>query len=271
MEIENELYKAQRAKFPKDNFLAFTPEYCLSLDGKQNIFQGYLKIPTEMKDKPFSEIVILSSNFMLERLSEAEEWFLDGTFWAAPENFRQILNIVIYNQRMDKYICAAHILLSSKEAKEYEYALGNFLQKAKINNYKLQPKVIMSDFEKSLRKAISSVFVGTKLLGCQFHFVKALWRRAEKLGLRNKAKKIKTSRVITILTFLVHVDGPKRREYFDEIRELLKNEEKSIRALLDYFSKNWLQSSFIDVSENRERFERTNNCCEGFNSYLSIL
>ena len=93
--VQNELTKAQSVRYPKDNSLAFTQEYCLSLDGTQ-IFQGYFKLPTEAKDKPSSEIVILCSNFILERLPG--EWFVDGTFCTAPENFCQLLNAVIYRK-----------------------------------------------------------------------------------------------------------------------------------------------------------------------------
>ena len=44
-----------------------------------------------------------------------------------------------------------------------------------------------SDFERSLLNAIKEEFSSSKIKGCFFHFVKALWQKYKKIGL-NKIK-----------------------------------------------------------------------------------
>ena len=45
----------------------------------------------------------------------------------------------------------------------------------------------MLDFEKSSRKTLLDVFPKSRLMGCYFHYVKALWNKARKLGLTKKS------------------------------------------------------------------------------------
>ena len=44
----------------------------------------------------------------------------------------------------------------------------------------------MTDFEKGLRKSLKKVFVGAKIYGCYFHFIKNLWEKAKRCGLFSK-------------------------------------------------------------------------------------
>jgi len=89
-EIENELYKIQAEKYPRESFIAFSPQNCKSSDSEHNIFRGYFKWPAVSEKQAFSEIVVLTSQFQLARLSEHSEWYLDGTFWCALKGFYQL-------------------------------------------------------------------------------------------------------------------------------------------------------------------------------------
>ena len=44
----------------------------------------------------------------------------------------------------------------------------------------------MLDFEKSSKKALLDVFPKSRLLGCYFHYIKALWNKARLLVLTKK-------------------------------------------------------------------------------------
>ena len=117
------------------------------------IFRGYFKLPGNSKKQEYSEIVILSSQFQLSILSEHSEWFLDGTFWCAPKGFYQLLNIIIFSDKLQKYICLARILLPSKKDEEYIFGLQNLVLSANVLGIKLSPKYIMCDFELGKRQA----------------------------------------------------------------------------------------------------------------------
>ena len=53
----------------------------------------------------------------------------------------------------------------------------------------------MCDFEKSLLKAIKQEFNNSKINGCFFHYVKALWKKVRKLGL-TKSKYLENTKLI---------------------------------------------------------------------------
>ena len=53
----------------------------------------------------------------------------------------------------------------------------------------------MVDFEHPLRKVLNELYPNCYLEGCYFHYSKALWKKAQKLGLINK-KYIKIVRLI---------------------------------------------------------------------------
>jgi hypothetical protein len=69
--------------------------------------------------------------------------------------------------------------------KSYELYLHIFtyikflLDKYSIN-FNLNGKYFMMDFEKASRKAFKKVFPEAHLLGCYFHYIKALWNKEKK-------------------------------------------------------------------------------------------
>jgi len=271
-EINAELHRIRAEKYPKDSFLIFNPMYCKSLDDpRQNLFRYYIKTPAHNDHREYSEIVILSSQFQLARLAQSSEWYIDGTFWCCPRNFYQMLNIIVFSQEIGRSICVVHILIGSKKPEEYITAFINLLIAANNSKTLISPKFIMSDFEKGLRSALQWVFPKATLLGCEFHFVKALWKKAGKLGLRKKERKRKTAIIINFLVIIVHLNVEDRSKYFQELKTNFQHEEKPFQEFLTYFHKNWMELDFINLGENREKLTRTNNYCEGFHSYLSKI
>ena len=72
------LKEIQNEKYSKDTFLSFSPEFCKSIDydtSKQNISKAYMKLPSAVESKPYSEIVVLCSDFQLLRLAQSEDWY----------------------------------------------------------------------------------------------------------------------------------------------------------------------------------------------------
>jgi hypothetical protein len=268
-QIKNELYASREAIYPTDLFLVMTPEYCRSEDASdsgQNIFRGYFKIPMVRKNGNYSQVAILGSQFQLQLLAEAENWYIDGTFYACPPGFYQLLNIMIYQKQIP--ICVCHILMSSKLEVEYFFALSNLITIIKLLGFNPNPKVIMCDFEEGLRNALKMLFPKAEINGCYFHFVKNLWKKASDLGLRKKPSVTMTGVIIALFCILIHIPRQFRGSYFSYIRKICKNEGE-YEDLLNYMEKNWIKEELFSL--DTKDIHRTNNICESFHSTLSKI
>ena len=121
------------------------------------------------------------------------------------------------------------------------------------------------DFEKAARKALNEIFPESNIIGCYFHFIKALWLKAKKLGLISK-KLIKDT-IILIFAYKIYCFIPKN--YLDDI-ELKFKEKKEYEHFIKYFKKNWAGNKFLDIQyiNRKENLEKTNNTCELFHRNL---
>ena len=80
------------------------------------------------------------------------------------------------------------ILMSHKSNDIYYYVFNFIKTIIKKLGLKLDLKntVFMFDFEKSSRKALKDIFSESNILGCYFHYVKALCSKAKKEGSTKK-------------------------------------------------------------------------------------
>ncbi len=86
-----------------------------------------------------------------------------------------------------------------------------------------EPKFVMSDFEQGLINAIKFVFPKTKVLGCYFHFVKALWNRANKIGLRCKKYMLLTKLMLGYFKILIHLPLDCRKDLLNSMKKLFSD------------------------------------------------
>ena len=126
---------------------------------------------------------------------------------------------------------------------------------ALYEGYDLSPKYVMTDFEKGLQNSIALSFPTSKSLGCEFHFVKALWKKAGKLGLKKDSLKQNTRFVIGCFVVLGHIEDTKQRKfYFEELQEVyeeLTQENTSYATSFTYFKNKWLNIVFISNEDER--------------------
>ena len=125
---------------------------------------------------------------MLDKLSVSKKIFVDGTFKSSPKKYFQLLNIIINWENVYTPVC--HIVMKNKFESSYLTAFNSLKQIVQIRLKKtLNFSYIMADFEKALRNALKTSFsvnnANLVIEGCYFHFCKALWKKASKLGLRN--------------------------------------------------------------------------------------
>ena len=83
----------------------------------------------------------------------------------------------------------------------------------------------MMDFEKSARKTIKSIFPDSLLLGCFFHFTKALWNKEKKRVYVKKYMK-ETYIIIFALKIFFFIKEKEKENYLRQINEFYKEKEE---------------------------------------------
>ena len=121
------------------------------------------------------KMLVFMSSFGKRVLSNANEYYGDGTFATAPVGFYQIYTI--HGRLENESFPACYALLQSKESAMY----AEFLKVIKAAcGY--QPDYLMIDFEMSMLDAIESVYEGTSVHGCLFHWKQCIFKQLTKKG-----------------------------------------------------------------------------------------
>ena len=105
--------------------------------------------------------------------------------------------------------------MTHKSTEAYTIVLNLLTTICKNKELPLKPESIMMEFEKSLRSAIHQIFPSAKKGDCYFHYVKYLWGKASKIGLREESLKTKTRLLIGLLKALVHCPTSKQNDFFE--------------------------------------------------------
>ena len=278
-QVKQQLANIRNELFPKDVEMIFCSEKIWTKDEstekKQVFCQMKGKFPSiapqpskGVRIKKCPEFVLLASNFMLSLLSKADIWFCDATFSIAPKGFYQLLIIMVHSDEYNKNLPCAYITMSGKFQALYEIVFSNLKTLLKQINTKFEkPKKIICDFELGLRNAMKSCFEGVVIDGCYFHFSKALWYKAAKLGLRKSNIRSDTKILIGLLKFLIHL--PNTAEKTKIWQDICDNFKSQFGTFLKYFQTYWLQSYSITTEDSDSLRFRTNNICESHNAKLS--
>lgn len=135
--------------------------------------EPFLRIDTMISY--IDRIVVFISDRCLKYLSTSKIFCIDGTFYSVPSGFTQLF--VLHAKIYGKYFPVCYCLLT---AKSYEIYFNLFL---KLSEYRFNPDIVIIDFELAIKKAIESVFAGTKIYGCSFHMGQSIWRKIQNIGL----------------------------------------------------------------------------------------
>ena len=288
--IKNMKRKVLEECYPKETKIAFHPSNCKTLGcegtNQDNLFRKYGQFAlSPLKKQPSNEVIqseyyIFATRLMLYQLSISEQWFLDGTFNIAPSGFNQVLTIIVHLPSFQIFYPACFILMTNKSERAYFYAFRDLISVALEQGFQLKPTIVMSDFENGLRNAIYRAFSiqAKNIIGCYFHYVQCLIRRARSEGLLKRNDSNKEIKVLLgLLKLISHCALEHRINLFQEIEEIFKNSGNKMESFLRYFKKNWLQNTFLQglvdaySSNTNISFIRTNNPCELFHKYLGKI
>jgi hypothetical protein len=200
---------------------------------------SYSKYLNPSKNYRFEKYIILTSIFQLLFLSKASDIFIDATFKVAPQNFYQILNIMIYEESKTFTIPIAHVLMPGKSYYSYKKVFQDLKNIIRENNIKLDYNniIIHCDFEKSLIKCIREEFDEARIYGCFFHYIKALWKKCRNLGLTKKKLLNHSKIIIFSLKIYPFIIKKNKDKYIKEIYDYALSIDKNYKSFVDYFKK----------------------------------
>ena len=266
------LYRARRSRYPR------LPD---NLQDLQNIPELFSHVGADHGERfllanTISEAnrsIVFASHSGLGWLADYDDWHLDGTFKAAPRLFTQLFTLHVIRDR--KAIPCLYCLLPSKTKLCYRgvfRALKDFCEEVHIL---LEPNVITVDFEVALMSALSTEFAAASLHGCFFHFIQAVWRKIQFLGLsvpyQENAFTKTTCRQLMALPFLPEAELVNAFNFLEQVAE--DNVGDDLRDLFTYYRQQWLENPAIPLAvwNCNGKDLRTNNSGEGFHSRFNRL
>ena len=277
-QVKNLLQNLREMNYPNDiEFLNDISKITISFSSNKKELQNLpfcftKQIIINTKNNRQEYFVLFTSIFQLKKIKESKQIYMDGTFKCAPKKFYQLYNIIGKDEKSSIIIPLIFILMSNKSFDLYLHIfryIRFMLERFNINVH-WDDKYVMMDFEKGSRKAFNKVFPEAHLMGCYFHYVKSLWKKAKKEGLTRKYLKMDT--FVLIFSFKLYQFIPEK-EKKDYLKSIIKafSEKKEYNKYFRYFIKNWSKSNFLDFENltQDEILDRTDNTCEIFHKILN--
>ena len=174
--IRNQLQKLREDIFPSNElYLSSITNIRIDLGKREelkdlNFCQKSTAFPSRNNNKKKELYYIFATEFQINLFDSVDFFFIDPKFKTSPKGFYQILNIIGYLSNTGNTFPLVCIPMTSKS---YDIYLDVFNSLKKILEERIKNKElinirIVTDFEKSLRKAISIVFPNILLDGCFF-------------------------------------------------------------------------------------------------------
>ena len=246
--IKNQLQKIREDKFPSNElYLSDIANIRIDLGKREelkdlNFCQKATAFPSRNNNKKTELYYIFATEFQINLFDSVDYLFIDATFKTSPKGFYQILNIIGYLSNTGNSFPLVCIPMTSKSYDIY-FDVFNSLKKIleeRIKNKELKNIRIVTDFEKSLRKAISKVFPNIILDGCFFHYTKILWSKAKELGLCKKKLIKETFFFIFLFKVYPYVLSDQKKEYLKKVKDIYKENKLKYSDFIEYYEKNWV-------------------------------
>ena len=227
-----------------------------------------------------SRVLVFTTDLLLSLLAVSKFGSVDGTFKSMTSRWRQLF-VFMLNYR-GSFIPIAFGWLPNKRPVSYHIfvylILSKFLQSREVisedfgsTTFKLRK--VRLDFEISIHFAFNRYF---KIMGCFFHFSKAIWKKVQDLKLVREYMKNKNFR--NFIRSIVAIPFLPLDQIQGALRALARTEftgdlERQKFKTLEYVETVWIFGQFPPKMWNLwgKTKELTNNRNEGYNSRINKL
>jgi hypothetical protein len=249
-------------------------------------FCGYVH-PGDEDAEGHDALVVFISALGLHTLQNSEEIFMDGTFKTCPNPFQQIL--FIHGKTGDqRSIPCVYAIMSRKDTASYR-KLFEILDELKAFREGF-PKIVMTDFEKSLWVVVGEFLPWAQHVGCLWH-----WKRCLRTNLGERhllalySSSAKFHHLVSLLYALAFVPVGEVQQLYEDVvlcyiddnrddPETFAGQEEAVADFIAYFEKTWIGRSYGRTSRRPPLFgletwnhyqscvdgsSTTNNACEG--------
>jgi hypothetical protein len=209
------------------------PRLFLKFDFKYELFEGL----STSQSKVHRILMWEYPDLIIVACRREVPLFVDATFRSVPKGFLQYLIITCFDDETDTYIPSFFALMQDKSSWSYCHALHLTLV---ATNMKLKPATITTDFEGALLLACKEQFPESRIIGCLFHFKKALRRRLVKL--RVNQEEIGRAILRGNLDILTTVERHELDETVSELQvRMCESETDKWDTFYSYFKNTWMK------------------------------
>lgn len=242
--------KAQKQKITRVRSEVLKEPNCLdeiNIPASLRYIEGELFVLCEKSFEYNEKIIILGTCSSLKLLSEAECWFMDGTFDVVPSIMRQLFTI--HGKIDSETIPLVFCLMSSKTKTAYYEFFYEICRLACEYNVHLNPKRIISDFEKTIPLTAKQFFPSAIYKGCLFHFGQIIWRRVQKERLSSKYGNDEIfSLQIRMLKSLAFVPAEEVSSYYEELCSSFR--DAHVKKIGKWFEQNYISGKKLKSTKS---------------------
>ncbi|XP_071848832.1 uncharacterized protein [Apostichopus japonicus] len=213
--------------------------------------------------------LLFSTEQQLALLAKAKCWYADATFKVCRSPFSQLFSLHAFIQQGEsiKQVPLLFAVMSRRKRKDYRKVL-----RAVKGALPTEPRLrrMVMDFEAAMWRGAKSIFKNVTILGCNFHWRQAVWRKVQNLGLRTAYLTDSGSQsFIKKLMALPMLPVGQIRPQFDVLAGEAASDE--MKALCLYIRETWMGDGLWapDAWCMYRRSIRTNNDVEGWHHALN--
>lgn len=191
---------------------------------------------------------------------------MDGTFSVVPRSGHAQQLFIVHLRYRNAIFPILYVLMERRVRAIYNVLL-NYL-KREILGEEVVVVSVMADYERALRLAVKDIYPQTKLLGCWFHYAKAVYLKSRQIGLTGRLNvRYHIAQGVNMAMVLPLIQQENFETGIDEVRNWMTDnvqggEIEQIATFIQYLRRQW---SRANVSVYKEDM-RTNNYVESFHS-----
>ena len=219
--------------------------------------------------------LVMYTEPQLKLMKRTKRWYIDATFKIVKAPFMQLLSVHGFVKHGENYkqVPLAYALMSGRKKNDYRavfHTLRKILEgsSSSSSDYKLQ-EVVM-DFEAGMWGGIRLAFPEISIKGCVFHWVQAVWRHVQGMGLQEAYNKDEGThtflRRLMALPFVPH-------EHILRLFLRISSEapDGRLKDICTYIHDTWISSNIWPPSSWSvfQQNIRTNNDVEGWHNKIN--